>query len=329
MSFKKRYERWLILGVAVVLFFPAAVRFGIGAAGTKSSATATFQRTVDTPSPGPKGSVQLKKNGSKQTFLVDIRDLEGESFGLFLGFSNNNETNIVCDTTNLVCVTNLVTSEITCTTNCVTNEVKVSVGLIGVLRGLTNNHWVVEYEANDGFAPVQLSGCFTDGMNTNCISDLDDLAGMFLFIANPSDESNTVNAVLFAEVPPLTTGKSVKFKGKTKLALSAVPPNPNAKGFITEKFDGTRGTSLLDIRCQNLFGGQQYSLWMSTIPGGIVVTNIADMAQTNGPGKATFRRYTAMGDQLPFSTSVVTNLSGFNIEIRDAFDGVHLQGTIP
>jgi hypothetical protein len=48
-----------------------------------------------------------------------------------------------------------------------------------------------------------------------------------------------------------------------------------------------------------------------------------------GAKSAFYRRDTRLGETLPFSASTVTNLSGFNLEIRDAFGDVHLKGTIP
>jgi hypothetical protein len=105
----------------------------------------------------------------------------------------------------------------------------------------------------------------------------------------------------------------------------------SAKGTVRSKFIGRKGASLLDIRAGGLARGQLYSLWLSTNSVG---TNnyleFADMTQSSQlSSSASFRRDTSRGEQLPFATSTVTNLSGFNFEIRDSFDAVHLQGTLP
>jgi hypothetical protein len=320
-----RFERWLVAALAILLFSPAVMRLVIGAAAPRVSATTTFQRAVDTPSPGPLGTVKLvmQPNG-KETFEVNISKLEGQSFGLFFGEENTFNTNTVF--------------------------------LIGPLSLVTNGHWKLHYEAV-GHAPPQLP-----------VAHLDDLEGLFLFVSNPSGDTNVtgcvtnitdctlsivggvtnfdncvtnitgcvtnpvVSSVLVAQVPPLTAKPQIfSHMGRSLLTTDEMPnapPSLNAMGTVTVKFSGSTGVSMLDIRASRLAGGQSYSLWFSTEIGGSTYTNVASLTPAGSP-KVAFTRNTKMGETLPMLASTVTNLSGRNIQIRDAFDLVHLQGTIP
>jgi hypothetical protein len=347
MNRTRCFEKYVIVAIALIAFLPGATRVVIGGGAASTSARTTFQRTVDTPSPGAQGTVDLKNSGGKQTFKVDVENIGGDSFGLFLGFQNGFDTN--------------------------------KVFLIGALNGLLSGHWVVDYSANNGLAPVQLLGCYDDGESERCVGELGDLSGMFLFISQPTGTTNitdcvtnlvncttnlddcitnivegvtnvtdcvtnlvncttniddcvtnvTVGAVLVTEVPPLTSNNGIfNFKGKSALVLPEVPPNGKAKGSVSVKFTATQGRSFLDIRAMSLFGNQVYSLYMSTNAGGAAETKIAEMTESS-PTSVFYRRDTKLGETLPFFVSTVTNLSGFNIEIRDAFNDVHLEGTIP
>jgi hypothetical protein len=327
MNAKCHWDKALVITHVLVLFAPSAVRLvrGNGGGGSLSART-TLQRTVDSSGAGPSGSATLRKSGTKQSFQLQVRDLAGESFGLFVGLENGFDTNLV--------------------------------QFIAPLNKRTNDRWVLEYSANTGMVPVQFSDlCVVDGDETNCVTDIEQLAGFFLFVANPTGQTNvvcdeeniicvtnemaevtcttncvtnvTVGSVLVAEVPALVPAAGLfNTKGKVALLPPAIPPNPKARGSLNAKFSATQGRSLLDIRASGLFGGQVYSLWMSDEPGGLVVSHVATLTQPRS-SSGFYKRDTKLGETLPMLVSTVTNLSGFNVEIRDAFNATHLEGTIP
>ncbi len=99
----------------------------------------------------------------------------------------------------------------------VSNTTNTPVFLISVMnRQGTNNTWVLHYEGIGG-APPQLP-----------VADLDDLAGTYLFIAQPSGTNSIVDVILFAQVPPLTKQSAAPhFNAKSPLTVPAgAPPNP-------------------------------------------------------------------------------------------------------
>src|SRR6266446_3316677 len=60
----------------------------VSATAQNTSSTMTFQRAIDTPSPGPSGTVVLKKQAATQSFTVNVRNLPGSSYGVFYGVAN-------------------------------------------------------------------------------------------------------------------------------------------------------------------------------------------------------------------------------------------------
>lgn len=246
-----------------------------------------FQRSVDTPSPGPNGIVVLKKQGVKQIFSVNVNNLAGSSFAVFYGVANSTNSPVF-----LISVMN---------------------------RQGTNDNWVLHYEAVGG-APPQL-----------LVSDLDDLAGIYLFIAQPSDTNSIVNGVLFAQIPPLTKQSAApRFNARSPLAPPAgAPPNPAEKGAIRAAFIGTRGRSLFSVRATHLSGGGSYTLLLEDPLSSSSFTNIGSLVLSPSSTTGTFERDTAKGETLPFELPTSQDLSGRGIQIRDAFNQLHLEGVIP
>jgi hypothetical protein len=323
MNAKRRFERYLVIAVAVVLFFPSAVQFvtggdqGGGGGGPTVAGRSTFQRRGDSPSPGPSGTLSLKKSGDKQMVAVDIQDLPGDSFGLFFGFLHTPGTNIIFP--------------------------------IGPLDENPDDRWSMQYNSVGSAHPALP------------VEDIEDMAGLFLTIATTiNSTTNLVDCVtnivcttnelmelicttnldscatniiypsfLFTQVPRLTSGTGqFNSKGKDSLELPELPPSSKAKGTVQTKFTATQGRSFLCILADGLLGGQVYSLWMSTNVGGSVVTNIGEMVELKRTSRV-FKRDTKLGETLPGEVGSVTNLYGFNFEIRDAFDNVYLSGVVP
>ncbi|HTS19056.1 MAG TPA: hypothetical protein VMP11_15890 [Verrucomicrobiae bacterium] len=264
-------------------------------------AVGTFQRELDTPSPGPSGIAVLTEKGSSQIFSVTINNLTGVanggsgSFGVFL--SDANTTNI-------------------------------PVFLIGPmsLKG-TNATWVLTYEGV-GAAPAQVG-----------VADLVDLSGMYLIIANPGTNvvvdgvtNEIVNAVLYTRIPAFTTkGAAPHYNRKSPLITPAVsPPNPAEKGWVKTIYTGSQGRSVFDISAFHLSGGGSYSILIEDPPSSSTMTNIGSLViGTNSVSTGTFTRDTRKGETLPLEMPTVSGLSGRAIEIRDAFNEIHLEGTIP
>lgn len=277
-----------------------ACLLAIAAVSVKAQTTIStmqFQRSVDTSSssngtsvgsPGASGNVVLEKQGSKQSFSVNIRNLPGDSFAVLYGVDNSTNTPIF-----LISVMN---------------------------RQGTNDNWVLHYEA-DGAAPSQLP-----------VTNLDDFAGLYLFIGNPSATSNTiVNVVLFAQIPPLTTRSAAPyFNAKSPLTVSTnAPPNPAEKGTVKAAFIGKQGRSLFTLQANHLSGGGAYSIFIEDPPSSKIFTNINTLVLSASTTSGSFSRDTAKGETLPLLLPTTQFLSGRGIQIRDAFDQIHLEGVIP
>src|ERR1051325_10004961 len=89
MTWKSQYEKFLIVAVAVTFFSPNASRLVRGGGGSSLSARSFFQRTVDSPGEGANGTLELKKNGNKQSIQIDVHGLGDESMGIFIGTSTD------------------------------------------------------------------------------------------------------------------------------------------------------------------------------------------------------------------------------------------------
>ena len=308
MTWKRQYEKFLIVAVAVTFFSPNASRLVRGGGGSSLSARSFFQRTVDSPGEGANGTLELKKNGNKQSIQIDVHGLGDESMGIFIGTSTD------------------------------TND---PIARIAPLNGKTNNHWVLTLESDAG-APPQLSTSLLT------VNDLDDMAGFFLFVGNPAGATNIHDCVtnevdgsvgncitsevfhtfLFTQIPSLSSANS-SFNTKTKIAMNqpAIPESPNAKGTVITKFNASQGRSLFEVVASGLPGGQTYSLMLSN-SFTVGFTNIAEL--TTGSGKkVSFKRDTKLGETLPLHAATVTNLSGTVILITDDLDFVHLFTVLP
>jgi hypothetical protein len=311
MKWTKRSERFLITGVATLLFFPSAMRVMSGNGGggddRKISGRSTWQRVVDEPDAIGFGTLDLSIRKDKQTFALRVRNLPGDSMGLF------------------------VSDQIVAGTN---------MGfLISPLQRRGSNQWFASYMGTDG-APFPLP-----------FEDLEDMAGLYLFIATPAGVTNisdcvtnivddTTNitdcvtnvfydAFLFTQVPVLTEKPSLfNLKASESLERAEDSPAPGASGIVQVKFDAKKGRSFFCVRGDRLLAGQVYSLWMSDAPGGEVAANVGEMTAM-GRTTRVFKRDTLRGEMLPQLAGTVTNLAGFHFEIRDEFGFLYLEGVVP
>jgi hypothetical protein len=315
----------ITVGVAVALAWSA----GSAAAATGTSGTAQFQRSEDTPSPGPHGTLILQHT-DKQVFSVDVRNLPDNSgsFGLYW---------FTADAAGFID----------------------AVGFIAPLNLKTNGHWTLRFEGTPN-APSQITntipgvtnledlalqnvwififgpentnvtGCVTNftGCTTNVSGDVTNLVGC---VTNITGCVTNTPLVLSAEAPRLVSSPEA-VKGRLVMYQPSIPIDLRAKGTVRSKFVERTGASLLNIRARGLTHGQDYSLWFCA-DSPCAETDffwLADMDQSSPlSSSASFRRDTSRGEQLPFAVPAVTDLSGLAFEIRDSFGAVHLQGTIP
>ncbi len=83
------------------------------------------------------------------------------------------------------------------------------------------------------------------------------------------------------------------------------------------------------MRATHLSGGGSYTLFLEDPPSSSSFTNIGSLVLSPNTTTGTFGRDTAKGETLPFELSTSQDLSGRGIQIRDAFNQLHLEGVIP
>ena len=283
--------RPFVLTMALSSGFAAGAR---NAPAQDTSSAMTFQREVDTASPGPAGTALLKKQGTKQIFSVAVHDLAGTSYGVFVGPSNDTNTPVF---------------------------------LISAMDGQpATGNWVLNYRAVGG-APPQLGVADLDDLAGSYLF----IATPGQTNISNGVTNLFVDAVLFTQITPLTTKASAtRYNLKSALTPPPVaPPNPRTKGFVKTTYAGTIGRSVLNIFATRLSGGGAYTIFVQDSPSSQTLTNIGSLVLSPETHTGTFRRDTRKGETLPFESPTVQDLSGRAIEIRDAFGVTHLQGVIP
>jgi len=267
----------------------------LGASKAPILAVGTFQREVDTPSPGPSGTALLEEKGSNQIFSITVNNLVGTSYGLFVGPANT------------------------------TNSLIFLIGPMS-LQG-TNNSWVLKYQAS-GAPPAELGVTNMTDLagqyllvanpgNTNIVNGV---------------TNEIVEAVLFTRIPAFTTKAAAPhYNRKTQLTVPPVaPPNPHEKGSVRTIYTGSQGRSVFNLSAAHLSGGGSYSVFIEDPPASSIMSNIGALViSTNNIHSGTYSRDTRRGETLPLESPTVRDLSGRAIEIQDAFGEIHLEGTIP
>ncbi|MGO9526470.1 MAG: hypothetical protein ACLP0A_02730 [Verrucomicrobiia bacterium] len=348
----KRKSLGSLRPVALLLaLLPGLAASALGASQPAIYATSQFQREVDTPSPGPSGLAVLEEKGSVQIFSVTANNLSGPSggsggssasnaaFGVFISTANNTNTPV-----SLIGPMNLLGTNDTWVLKY--EGVGAAPAQLGVadlqeLSGLylvignpgpTN---IVGGSTNIVDCVTNIVGCVTniiDGLTNivDCVPEIDGCVtnidgGVTNFFAN---------TVLFAQIPPFTTkAEAPHYNLKSHLTTLSIPPNPIEKGYVKTVFTGSTGHSFFDLYAHNLSGGQPYSIFIEyhiPSPASTIMSNIGPLAiSTNEIHAGSYTRDTRRGETLPFSSATVSNLSGRAIQIRDEFDEIHLEGTIP
>ena len=309
-----------MMAATVMSFLPQEVR-----AENKISATGAFRATIDSGVgggfsgvAGASGSVVIRRQGAKQSFAVDVRNLAGSNYGVFRGdtFSTNYPTFFIAALNR---------------------------------RGGTNNSWNLEYASTSGAPPqlgvadvtnladkiiyiatpgtTNITGAVTNlvGCTTNIVGGVTNLVGCTTNIIG-SVTNVIVGAVLWAPIPDFSAhpGKeSFKETGALEPPVSA-PPSPRSHGSIKVQFVGARGRSVLDMRAK-IPGGHEYTVWM--IDGLGFTNNIGSLALLGANGR--FIRDTGKGQPLPLQAREISALSSRGVLIFDEFSEVVLEGEIP
>jgi hypothetical protein len=176
----------------------------------------------------------------------------------------------------------------------------------------TNGHWKVDFKATDNQAPPQTG-----------VTTLTDLVGSTVLVGPDS-----TNAVLSAVVLPLLPNSNVlNYQEKVPFNLPPTPLSLKANGYISVKYNGRTGVSVLDAKAKMLNAGNAYAAGEA---GAILAsTNVCESASITTNGVIRWRHDTGKGDALPSDENTIMDMSGQNIWVVDCFGGIHLESVIP
>jgi len=299
-------------------------------------ARSQLRRTTDPSTRAARGSVVMTIDASgKETFRVEVTDLGDDNFAPFYR------------------------AESSFTTNIIPSLLLPPLNRTSVKNGDWSRTLVGAGEAPEDFLPFVASLTDLDGSSvdvsqpgipfvttiytnifggmTNTVMGVTNIVGTItniidgIVIPNPG-QTGFVFSVLWAPLPELTTDPgALSYHRHGKLAVVG-DASPHASGTVKISFNGATGRSVLDVRAANLTHGQQYTLFVadSTNQDMTVMIPVDLMIQNNTLGPiATLVRDTQFADPLPQQARDIGDLSGRIVQIRDAFDVVHLQGIMP
>ncbi|HXI82859.1 MAG TPA: hypothetical protein VNL17_02070 [Verrucomicrobiae bacterium] len=326
------------VGVSLFIFSTRSAR----AAGGTLIARSQLRRTADLSPRSAVGSVvtMIDSNG-KETFLVNVTKLGQDNFTLFIR------------------------DEPSFTTNGVGGADLPPLARTGIKKGTWSRRLVGLGEAPPDFLPfvgdlTQLDNTSVDvsqpdipsvttiftniiAGTTNIVMGVTNIVGDVtnildgIVIPNPG-QTGLVFSTLWAPLYSLTTDLGARSYHRHGSLVAIGDASPNAVGMMNISFNGNSGRSELKIRASNLTPGQQYTLFIAntTNHNMTVMLPVDNMTQKNLGSTATFVRDTQFGDPLPKTGDPVPvqardvgDLSGHIVQIRDAFDNVHLQGDMP
>ncbi|MGD0058745.1 MAG: hypothetical protein ABSD58_04935 [Verrucomicrobiia bacterium] len=298
-------------------------------------ARSQLRRTTD-PSPrAAHGSVlmTIDANG-KQTFQVDVVDLGEANYGPFI-----REEPII--STNILFTLPLAPLNRTSVTGGDWSRTLLGQGqapadftnAFGSLTELSNNIVTV---AQPGIPFVTTIFTNITGGVTNISMGVTNIVGSVtniingIVIPNPG-QTGEIFSVLWAPLYELTANPGALSYHRNAKLVAIGDASPHAKGTVNISFAGTTGRSVFDVRAVNLTKGQQYTLFVAnrTNQDLYVMIPVDTMTQINLGSTATLVRDTQFADPLPQQARDIGDLSGRVVQIRDAFDVVHLQGVMP
>lgn len=322
----KKLNNWSVIftgslvavGLSLCVLFTYSAR---AAGGGTLIARSQLRRIVDPSSRSAFGSVLATVDGNgKETFQVTVTKLGIANFAPFMRLTSTPITNAV-PTLGLAPLSRTNLKNGTWVRTYVgTGQAPADIlPFFGNLSQLSNTEVEV---AQPGFPDVTTIFTNVVGNVTNIINGI--------VIPNPG-QTGTVLSVMWAPLYPLSSDpSSLSYHRHSKL-VSVGDASPKAAGAVSISFNGSSGRSELKITAKNLTPGQQYTLFVAdnTNQNTAVMVSVDNMTQKNLGSTATLVRDTQFGDPLPQQARDIGDLSGRIIQIRDAFDVVHLQGDMP
>ena len=343
----KKLKNWSVIftggAVAVGLSLCMVLSHSARASGGGNLVThSQLRRTVD-PSPrAAMGTVTMAVDGNgKEIFQVNIQKL-GE----------NNYTAIVRD-------------EPSFTTNIVDGVTLAPLARLNPKNGTWSRTYTGINQAPDDFLDfvanlTELAGTSVDisqpdvpdvttiftniiGGVTNIVSGVTNVVGNVtniidgIVIPNPG-QTGLVFSTMWAPLYSPTSDPGALSYHRHGTLVVIGDASPKASATVNISFNGNTGRSILKISAKNLTPGQQYTLFVANTTNHdmTVMIPVDNMTQKNLGPTATFVRDTQFGDPLPQTGDPVPvqardigDLSGHIVQIRDAFDIVHLQGDMP
>jgi hypothetical protein len=334
-------------------FFPGRLQFCIGcvlvsslllvsllnsqarADGGTVIARAQLRRTTD-PSPRAAfGTVLMTIDTTGlETFQVNVAKLGEDNFGLFVREEPTPTTNIVPTLALPPLDRTSVKDGNWSRTLIGTNQAPVDfLPVFGHLTDLNPNSIDVA-QPNIPFVTTIVTNIIAGVTNifmgvTNIVGSTTNIINGIV-IPNPG-QTGLVFSALWAPLNGLTAKPSMLSYHRRGKLFPVGDASPNATGTVNIRFDGNTGRSVFKVRAANLTRGQQYTLFVanSTNLDTTVMIPVDNMTQTNLGSTATFVRDTRFADPLPQQARDIGDLSGRLVQIRDAFEVVHLQGLMP
>jgi len=326
------------LGVSLFIFSTRSAR----AAGGTLIARSQLRRVVDLSPRSAVGSVvaSIDSNG-KETFQVDVKKLGEANFTLFVYDEPS-------PTTNLVFGADLPPLARTNVKKGTWSRKLVGLGeaptdflpFVGNLASLDNTSLDISQPGVPTVTTIFtniIAGVTNIDMGvTNVVGNVTNIIEGIV-IPNPG-QTGQVFSVLWAPLYGLTTDPSALSYHRHGELVAIGDASPKAVGSMNISFNGNSGRSVLKIRAANLTPGQQYTLFIANTTNHdfTVMLPVDNMTQKDLGSTATFVRDTQFGDPLPklgdpspVQARDIGDLSGHIVQIRDAFDVVHLQGDMP
>lgn len=320
----KQTIRWV--GVVAIL---AGVTLEAHAQNTSLVARTQLRRTVEDSARSASGEITLRQSGNRQLLDVRVNRLANLSFALFLGTNGNSyATN---DLVNYVALLGLQNARQGTWSRSLknTNEAPLEVPFFDNLYELSGSLFTISSPGADLLLGVtNIVNCLTNitgtATNVNCTTNI--LVGL---PNAATGATGTVFSVLWAPIPQLLRNPGISNRtARADLVRPAAPaPSPDARGKIMTRLVNARGQNVLDIMASRLIAGQEYSVWIGDATNAVVFIKAGDMTARGNTYR--FVRDTRHGDPLPQQKAYVTDLTGYPVVILDAFENVHLFGTIP